>query len=261
MMLFLRRVSAGNWWYPCTTGRDICDQQCCAKSKSWVAQWTTHCGWLCSQFLLWWSIHYMVRNLWQRNTAIAFVLLVQYDTENVQHVNFRTSPVASGYTVLFMDRIWRHARWHGPVHYNDIIMSVMAFQIPGVSIVCSTVCSGADQRNQQSSASLAFVRGIHRWFPSQRASNAENVSIWWRHHVGAFRKTPAACNGVVRLHHRVWVQKQNNPVYFKKCLLTPNRPNTHITCIKSIFTVGKFLVVLFMLVYPWPTSDGRVLSL
>ena len=27
--------------------------------------------------------------------------------------------------------------------------------------------------------SLAFVRGIHRW-PVQRASNAENVSIWWR---------------------------------------------------------------------------------
>ena len=42
------------------------------------------------------------------------------------------------------------------------------------------VCSGADQRKHQSSASLAFVRGIHRP-PSQRASNAENVSIWWRH--------------------------------------------------------------------------------
>ena len=26
-----------------------------------------------------------------------------------------------------------------------------------------TVCSGADQRKHQSSASLAFVRGIHRW--------------------------------------------------------------------------------------------------
>ena len=23
---------------------------------------------------------------------------------------------------------------------------------------------------------------VDRWFPSQRASNAENVSIWWRHH-------------------------------------------------------------------------------
>ena len=30
-------------------------------------------------------------------------------------------------------------------------------------IVCSTVCSGADQRKHQSSASLAFVGGIHRW--------------------------------------------------------------------------------------------------
>ena len=33
----------------------------------------------------------------------------------------------------------------------------------GVSIVYSTVCSGADQRRHQSSASLAFVRGIHWW--------------------------------------------------------------------------------------------------
>ena len=42
-------------------------------------------------------------------------------------------------------------------------MSVMASQIPGVWIVCSTVCSDADQRKHQSSALLAFVRGIHRW--------------------------------------------------------------------------------------------------
>ena len=33
--------------------------------------------------------------------------------------------------------------------------------ITGVSIVCSTVRSGADQRKHQSSASLAFVREIH----------------------------------------------------------------------------------------------------
>ena len=41
-------------------------------------------------------------------------------------------------------------------------MSAMASQTTGVSIVCSTVCSGADQRKHQSSASLAFARGIHR---------------------------------------------------------------------------------------------------
>ena len=32
-----------------------------------------------------------------------------------------------------------------------------------LSIVCSSVCSGADQIKHQSSTSLAFVRGIHRW--------------------------------------------------------------------------------------------------
>ena len=43
------------------------------------------------------------------------------------------------------------------------IMSAMASQITGVSIVYSTACSGADQRKHQSSTSLAFVKGIHRW--------------------------------------------------------------------------------------------------
>ena len=43
----------------------------------------------------------------------------------------------------------------------------MASQFTGVSIVCSTVCSGADQRKHQSSVSLAFVRGTtsDRWIP------------------------------------------------------------------------------------------------
>ena len=48
-------------------------------------------------------------------------------------------------------------------HYTDIIMSAMAYQITGVMIVYSTICSGADQRKHQRSSSQAFVRGIHRW--------------------------------------------------------------------------------------------------
>ena len=42
-------------------------------------------------------------------------------------------------------------------------MSAIECQINGILIVCSTVCSGADQRKHQSSASLAFVGGIHQW--------------------------------------------------------------------------------------------------
>ena len=47
-------------------------------------------------------------------------------------------------------------------HYNDAIMDAIASQITSLEIVYTTVYAGADQR-KQSSASLAFVRGIHRW--------------------------------------------------------------------------------------------------
>ena len=36
-------------------------------------------------------------------------------------------------------------------HYRDVIMNAMASQITNASIVCSPVCSGADQRKHQSS--------------------------------------------------------------------------------------------------------------
>ena len=42
-------------------------------------------------------------------------------------------------------------------------MSTMASQITSLTIVYSAVYSGTDQRKHQSSPSLAFVRGIHRW--------------------------------------------------------------------------------------------------
>ena len=48
-------------------------------------------------------------------------------------------------------------------HYGDVMMRTMAPQITSLMIVYSTVYSGGDQRKHQSSASLAFVRGIHRW--------------------------------------------------------------------------------------------------
>ena len=42
-------------------------------------------------------------------------------------------------------------------------MSVMASEISGVSIVCSTVCPVTDRTKHESYTSLAFVGGIHRW--------------------------------------------------------------------------------------------------
>ena len=47
-------------------------------------------------------------------------------------------------------------------HYGDVIMGAITSQITSLAIVCSTIYSDADHRKHQSSASLAFVRGIHR---------------------------------------------------------------------------------------------------
>ena len=78
---------------------------------------------------------------------------------------------------LMIPLLWTHSictDW--PTHNNDVIMSAMAPQITRDTTVYSTVCSGADQRKHQ----RKFPGNL--WIPPQRASNAENVSIRWRHH-------------------------------------------------------------------------------
>ena len=76
-------------------------------------------------------------------------------------------------------------------HYNDVIMGKMASQITSLTIVYSAVYLSADLRKHQSCAPLAFVWGNSPGtgeFPTQRASNAEDIFIWWRHHVWISRK-------------------------------------------------------------------------
>ena len=99
--------------------------------------------------------------------------------------------------------IWKYAAWFGyglflwfyiqflvvrcdlhthiRIHYNDVIMSEMSSQITGVSIFYSTVCSKKTSKLRVTGLceGNSLVTGE---FPAQRASNAENVSIRWRHH-------------------------------------------------------------------------------
>ena len=69
-------------------------------------------------------------------------------------------------------------------HYKDIIMSAMAFQITNLTIVYSRLFGRRSKKTSKLrvtglSAGNSPVTGE---FPAQRASDAENVSIWWRHH-------------------------------------------------------------------------------
>ena len=76
------------------------------------------------------------------------------------------------------------------IHHSDVIMGAMASQFTSLTIVYSTVYSDAEQRKQQSSASLPFVWGIHRWQPNSprkwpvtRKCFHSMTSPWYSHEV------------------------------------------------------------------------------
>ena len=71
-------------------------------------------------------------------------------------------------------------------HYDDVIMGAMASQITSLTIVYSKVYSDADKKTTSKLRVNGLCAGNSPGtgeFPAQMASNAENVSIWWRHHV------------------------------------------------------------------------------
>ena len=73
-------------------------------------------------------------------------------------------------------------------HYSDVIMSAMASQITGASIVGSTVCWGADQRKHQSPESPAFFREIHWVFYA--TIQVTSIQLKTLIHIGKFSVSP-----------------------------------------------------------------------
>ena len=86
------------------------------------------------------------------------------------------------------------------IHNSVVIMGPIASQITSTAIVCSIIYSGAVQRKHSSSASMAFVRGIHRWSNDY----AENVSIWWRHHVHTLSSMACLTAEVTLVSIKLW---------------------------------------------------------
>ena len=97
-----------------------------------------------------------------------------HSSSNAYHLNTSTNCIGGGIGMEQPDIVWKYRfysvrlcviasnRWP-LIHHNDVTLDAIASQITGLTIVYSTVYSDADQRKHQSSASLAFVRGIHRW--------------------------------------------------------------------------------------------------
>ena len=91
--------------------------------------------------------------------------------------------------------------WH--YHYTDGIMGAMASQITSLTSVNSIVYTGADQRKTSKLLVTGHCAGnspVTGKFPAQMASNAENISIWWRQY--AVRAWPLSniANRLVTMH-------------------------------------------------------------
>ena len=108
------------------------------------------------------------------------------------------------------------------LHDSDVIMGAMAFQITSLTIVYSTVYSGADQIKHQSSASLALVCRIHWWpityphkwpVPRKMFPFDDVIMLLWFSIVWWLQSCPGAydyCTGMtspVQVEHlwRIWV--------------------------------------------------------
>ena len=78
----------------------------------------------------------------------------------------------------------------------------MASQTTGVSNVWSTICSGRDKKTLKLRVTDLCERNskVTSEFTAERASNAENVSNWWRHHAalsGVLGETHSSDIGVI----------------------------------------------------------------
>ena len=131
-------------------------------------------------------------------------------------------------------------------HYSNAIISAMASQTTSISIVYSTIYWGADQRKHKNSASLGFVRGIHRWplnsphkGPVTRKMFSFDVVIMtkkWRHRDFQIM-TPYRVIDTERYWFRLWlavVRRQaitwTDMIYFNRALLN----------LKCIFFVKQY---------------------
>ena len=112
-------------------------------------------------------------------------------------------------------------------------MGAIASQITSLTIVYSSVYSTADQRKHQSSASLAFVRVIHRgpvnyphkWpvtrkmFPFDDVIMTNNVRVNVRVSVRKLQFGSVNVNNITNSHLK-WVQVTDKSRYIIRCWLT-----------------------------------------
>ena len=136
------------------------------------------------------------------------------------------------------------------IHYRDVIMGAIECQITSVSIVYSTVCSGPDQRQHQSFRVTGLCEGnspVTGEFPAQSASNAENISMWWRHHDKRLYGALMLLSGQAHKY-----LKGVKPIPF---LIT--KYSVH-SCVVVVVMMGKIITWVYIYIYIYTSFTNMV---
>ena len=87
--------------------------------------------------------------------------------------------------ILIFQRPLSPNRWKITEHYNGVMMGTMASQITNLTIVYFNRLFGCRSKKTSKLRVTGLCAGNSPGnceFPEQMSSNAESVSIWWRHH-------------------------------------------------------------------------------
>ena len=99
---------------------------------------------------------------WNRAQVSHVVWHDQWPSKNTRFSRYRLT-LWGMRTHVFTSKLDHQWYWYNSNnnnnHYDDVIMSTIASQITSLTIVYSTIYSGADQSKHQSPASLAFCVG------------------------------------------------------------------------------------------------------
>ena len=93
--------------------------------------------------------------------------------------------------MIFMNFLirWHHSKWPSKFHKfsqhrtrdQDFIMTLNERYHVSNHRKQDCLLLTYQRKHKKTSRCWSFVRGIQRWSPSQRASNAETTSVLWRH--------------------------------------------------------------------------------
>ena len=126
-------------------------------------------------------------------------------------------------------------------HYSDVVMDVIVAKMTGVSIGCSTVCSGADQRKRQSTGPCEGNSPVSGEFPhkgrvTQKMFLFDDVIMTWAKSV-----ITDSCNSyaTTRLSNRDWNTSRNiNIADFDQCYMHNDHANTSWNTWDSVLSLA-----------------------